>query len=72
MIKRSEISEFVKKNHKDKQNFAQTLFQKYEVQENPKAQKAFEIAWDYGHVYGLLDVENVFIDLLPLIEGENK
>jgi hypothetical protein len=50
------------------QDFANMLFEKYQVQDNPKAQKAFDIAWDYGHSGGYTDVEIMFEELLPLIE----
>ena len=50
------------------QDFANMLFEKYQVQDNPKAQKAFDIAWDYGHSSGYNEVEIMFEELLPLIE----
>ncbi len=43
------------------------LKKKYEVEDNPKADDCYELAWDYGHSNGYNEVENYFSDLVWLI-----
>lgn len=48
--------------------FKADLFECHGVTNNPKAQRAFEIAWDHGHAGGFSDVETYFSDLVDLIK----
>lgn len=40
---------------------------KYHVEQNPKINMAYELAWEYGHANGFNEVENYFRDLVCLI-----
>lgn len=45
------------------------MFEEYGVKDNPKVEKAFSIAWDYGHSNGGYEnVECYFSDLVDLIK----
>ncbi len=50
------------------QKFIVDLFEEFEVGKNTKAQKAFELAWSYGHTSGYSEVFNYFVDLVDLIK----
>lgn len=58
--------------HKAEQNkkeeFKRDLFRYYYVTNNPKANKCFMLAWDYGHSSGFLDVAHYFEQLVELIK----
>jgi hypothetical protein len=44
------------------------LFHTYDLLDNPKAAKAFSIAWNHGHSAGFQEVANYFDDLVELIK----
>lgn len=44
------------------------LYDEYEVTDNPKADQALSIAWQFGHAYGYHEVEHYFSDLVELIK----
>lgn len=44
------------------------LYAEYDVPNNPKADKAFGLAWEYGHANGLHEVEIYFADIVELIK----
>lgn len=44
------------------------LYVEYEVADNPKAEQAFQLAWDYGHAHGYSEVEIYFSDFVGLIK----
>jgi hypothetical protein len=46
----------------------QDMYELYGVTDNPKVDKAFSIAWDYGHSSGLREVENYFSEIVELIK----
>jgi hypothetical protein len=48
--------------------FELTLYKQYGVENNPKREKAFSVAWIMGHSSGFSEVESVFIELLELIK----
>jgi hypothetical protein len=48
--------------------FRNDLFNYWEVQDNPKCDKAFSIAWDHGHSAGYSEVASHFADLVDLIK----
>jgi len=50
------------------QEFQEDLFEHYGVTDNPKARKAFQLAWDYGHADGHAEVDIYFSDLVELIK----
>lgn len=43
------------------------LYETYGVKDNPKADKALKLAYDYGHSYGQSTIESYFSDLVELI-----
>ena len=54
--------------YKIDQEFKQALFVEYGVQNHPKREKAFAMAWDRGHSSGYNDVELEFVDLAELMK----
>ena len=48
--------------------FKKYLAEKYGVEGNPKFERCFELAYDYGHSAGFEEVENYFMDLVDLIQ----
>ena len=48
--------------------FVRDLFEEFEVHHNPKAQKAYGMAYERGHSGGLEEVYNEFADLVDLIK----
>lgn len=53
---------------KDEEQFRNDLFAYFNVQNHPRAEIAYGIAWEHGHSYGYREVCNYFIDLLPLVQ----
>ena len=49
------------------QEFQDDLFTEFNVTDNPKRFKCFELAWDKGHAYGHSEVYNCFSDFVELI-----
>jgi hypothetical protein len=49
------------------QEFQNDLFEDYDVSDNPKRFKCFELAWEHGHSSGLEEVYNYFEDFVELI-----
>jgi hypothetical protein len=47
--------------------FKQDLFEEYRVQEHPKREKVFNLAWEHGHASGYSEVYNYFGDFVDLI-----
>ena len=47
--------------------FRSDLFEEYAVADNPRAAKAFDLAWSQGHAHGLHEVETYFEELADLI-----
>jgi 3-hydroxyacyl-CoA dehydrogenase len=54
--------------HKLHEEFVNDLFENFNVTNNPKKQKAFDLAWEKGHANGLEEVYNEFYDLVELIQ----
>ena len=50
------------------QEFQNDLFENFNVTDNPKRFKCFELAWEKGHSNGLEEVYNEFYDLVELIQ----
>ena len=48
--------------------FVNDLFENFNVTDNPKRFKCFELAWEKGHSNGLEEVYNEFYDLVELIQ----
>ena len=49
------------------QEFQDDLFAEFNVTDNPKRIKCFELAWDKGHAYGYQEVYGYFSDFVELI-----
>lgn len=47
--------------------YKKDLLAAFGVTDHPKAEKAFAMAWDQGHAYGLYEVLLKFADLVELI-----
>jgi hypothetical protein len=52
----------------DISQFKLDLLKAYEVENNPKADKCFNLAWEYGHAYGYSEVLTYFDELMELIK----
>jgi hypothetical protein len=70
---KSDFEEKLRNNYYDIDNntageFKSDLFTDFGVTNNPKADKAFQLAWEYGHSAGYYEVINYFHDLVTLIE----
>lgn len=65
----ADVYEFLKNhyNYLTVQDFKEYLLKTYEVEDNPKASKAFSIAWDYGHSSSYYEVLGFFDDIVDLI-----
>ena len=50
------------------QEFQNDLFENFNVTDNPKRFKCFELAWEHGHSSGLEEVSGYFGDLVVLIQ----
>ena len=50
------------------EEFVNDLFENFNVTDNSKRQKAFDLAWEKGHANGLEEVYNEFYDLVELIK----
>ena len=48
--------------------FKRDMFLMHGVEDNPKAEMAYSIAWEHGHSNGLRDVESYFSELVELIK----
>ena len=55
-------------SHKITEEFKQALFKHYGVENNPKREKAYELAWEEGHSNGYSEVEIYFSDFVHLIK----
>ena len=60
--------QYGEETHKLHEEFVNDLFENFNVTNNPKRQKAFDLAWEKGHANGLEEVYNEFYDLVELIE----
>jgi hypothetical protein len=60
--------QYVEEVHKLHGEFINDLFENFNVSDNPKRHRAFELAWDKGHASGLEEVYNEFYDLVDLIK----
>ena len=49
--------------------FKRALFYYTDVEDNPKAESAYSIAWEKGHSSGFSEVYNEFLDIVDLIKG---
>lgn len=49
------------------QDHLEYIKEKYSMQDNPKFNKAYGIAYEWGHAHGFNEVELIFQDLLDLI-----
>lgn len=58
----------MEKDAKERLIFREMLFKRYGVEDNPKRDMCYNIAWDMGHAYGLLEVEHFFSTLVELIK----
>jgi hypothetical protein len=60
--------QYGEEKHKLHEEFVNDLFENFNVADNPKRHKAFELAWEQGHAYGFEEVYNKFYDLVDLIK----
>jgi len=48
--------------------FKLALFKEYEVEDNPKKERCWELAWEHGHSSGYSEIEMYFIEIVELIK----
>ena len=60
--------EYYDETDKLHQEFQNDLFENFNVSDNPKRFKCFELAWEHGHSSGLEEVYGDFGDLVVLIQ----
>ena len=60
--------QYGEEKHKLHEEFINDLFENFNVTDNPKRHRAFELAWEKGHSNGLEEVYNEFYDLVDLIK----
>ena len=60
--------QYTDEKHKLHEEFVNDLFENFNVTDNSKRQKAFDLAWEKGHANGLEEVYNEFYDLVELIK----
>jgi hypothetical protein len=62
------LKQYGEETHKLHDEFINDLFENFNVTDNPKRHKVFELAWEQGHAYGFEEVYNKFYDLVDLIK----
>ena len=65
---KEERKQWVEQQRKLVEDFKTTLAEEFEVADNPKFEKCFELAWSFGHASGFNEVRLYFIDLVELIK----
>lgn len=53
---------------KAEDEFIKDMFEHYKVADIPKVEKAYSLAYGYGHTGGYAEIHNYFIDLIDLIK----
>lgn len=54
--------------HQLQEEFIHDLFKYYGVEDNPKREAAYALAYEYGHSSGLSEITNYFSELVNLIK----
>lgn len=62
-----EVDEYNKEKKRLYNEFKKDLFEEFGVEDNPKKNRAFEIAWDRGNTEGFYSVYNHFVEIIELI-----
>ncbi len=65
---RSARNKYREEQYKIGNEFKLALFKEYGVENHPKAEKAFSMAWEAGHAEGYSNVEFHFSELVELIK----
>lgn len=65
---RAERNKYHVEQFKIDNEFKLALFQEYEVENNPKREKIFSMAWERGHSCGYSEIEEDFMDLVELVK----
>ena len=60
--------QLLEQSRKSRKEFKADLAKEFGVEDNPKFERCFELAWDYGHADGFNEVRYNFIDLVELIK----
>lgn len=62
--------EYRQKEREIQEEFKQDLFKAYKVENNPKKDRCYALAWEHGHSSGLFEVLSYFDDLVDLIKED--
>ena len=65
---KEEREQWREQSRKLREEFKEDLAKEFEVENNPKFEKCFELAWSFGHSSGLNEVKIYFADLVELIK----
>ena len=65
---KKDMYEYQRLSSQKMKEFEEGLKEEFGVQDNPKAERAFALAWEKGHSAGLAEVYSEFADLVELIE----
>jgi len=60
--------EYYKKSNELEQQFVNDLFVEFGVENNPKKEKAYRLAYEYGHSAGYGEIYGYFTDMVDLIK----
>ena len=63
-----DIVKFFEEEEKKKSEFKGRLTKENGVENNPKLDRLFEIAWDFGHSSGFNEVDIYFSEMVDLIK----
>ena len=65
---KKDMNEYQRLSRQKEHEFKEDLKEEFGVLDNPKAERAFALAWEKGHSAGLEDVYSKFDDFVELIE----
>lgn len=60
--------DYHRRRHMVDYKFKLALFKEHKIEDNPKREKCFELAWSFGHSCGYSEVEIFFDQLVELIK----
>jgi hypothetical protein len=60
--------QYAEEVHKLQEEFINDLFREFGVEDNPKREAAYALAYEYGHANGYSEICNHFSDLVNLIK----
>ena len=62
------IVKYLEEEEKKRSEFKEKLAKEYGIENHPKLDRLFEIAWDFGHSSGFNEVDIYFSEMVDLIK----